>query len=62
MSSGSGLVDRLTYLDSQWTEIAERNGRLITLIILGDPGHAKHGVGAMRVGADQLADLVVAEL
>ena len=42
--------------------IAERNGRLITLIILGDPGHAKHGVGAMRIGADQLADLVVAEL
>jgi hypothetical protein len=34
------LVDRRTYPDSKWTEIAERNGRWITLIILTDPGHA----------------------
>ena len=35
---------------------------LITLIILGDPGHAISKASAMRLGPDQLADLVVAEL
>ena len=60
---GRQWVGRPPHLPRQpMDRIAERNGRLITLIILGDPGHAKHGVGAMRIGADQLADLVVAEL
>ena len=49
VSGVSGLVDRRTYPDSKWTEIAERNGRLITLIILSDPGHAMSKVSAQRV-------------
>jgi hypothetical protein len=49
LSGTGGLVDRRTYPDSKWTEIAERNGRLITLIILSDPGHAMSKVSAQRV-------------
>ena len=40
VSGVGGLVDRRTYPDSKWTEIAEQNGRRITLIILSDPSHA----------------------
>lgn len=49
VSAVSGLVDRRTYPGSKWTEIAERNGRLITLIILSDPGHAMSKASAQRV-------------
>ncbi len=44
-----GLVDRRTYPDSEWTEIAERNGRRITLIILSDPGHNLSKAAAQRI-------------
>lgn len=33
------LVDRRTYPDSEWTEVARRSGARITLVILSDPGH-----------------------
>ena len=49
LSGVSGLVDRRTYPDSKWTEIAERNGRRITLIILTDPGHAISKASAQRI-------------
>lgn len=49
VSGVSGLVDRRTYPDSKWTEIAERNGRRITLIILSDRGHAMSKASAQRV-------------
>jgi hypothetical protein len=49
LSGVSGLVDRRTYPDSKWTEIAERNGRRITLIILSDPGLAISKVSAQRI-------------
>jgi hypothetical protein len=45
----NGLVDRRTYPDSSWTEIGERNGRRITLIILSDPGHAITKSAAQRI-------------
>jgi hypothetical protein len=54
VSGVSGLVDRRTYPDSMWTEIAEQNGRLITLIILSDPGHAISKAAAQRV-LDQIS-------
>ena len=44
-----GLVDRRTYPDSKWTEIAEQNGRRITLIILSDPSHAINKASAQRI-------------
>jgi hypothetical protein len=44
-----GLVDRRSYPDSEWTEIAERNGSRITLIILNDPGHAITKASAQRI-------------
>jgi hypothetical protein len=44
-----GLVDRRTYPDSKWTEIAERNGNRITLIILADPGHSITKASAQRI-------------
>ena len=39
---GVGLVDRRRYLDDDqdWTEVVELNGARLTLLILGDPGHA----------------------
>lgn len=49
LSGLSGLVDRRTYPDSRWTEIAERNGRRITMIILSDPGHAISKDSAQRI-------------
>jgi hypothetical protein len=49
MSGVSGLVDRRTYPDSQWTEIVERNGSRITLIILSDPRHAISKASAQRI-------------
>ena len=50
MSGVGGLVDRRTYPDSKWTEIAEQNGRRITLIILSDPSHAiNQGIRAQRI-------------
>lgn len=49
LSGVSGLVDRRTYPDSKWTEIAERNGRRITLIILTDPGHSISKASAQRI-------------
>jgi hypothetical protein len=49
VSGVTGLVDRRTYPDSKWTEIAERNGRRITLIILSDPGQAISKTAAQRI-------------
>ena len=49
LSGVSGLVDRRTYPDSKWTEIAERNDRRVTLIILSDPGHAVSKAAAERI-------------
>jgi len=43
------LVDRRTYPDSEWTEIVERNGSRITLIILADPGHSITKASAKRI-------------
>ena len=37
------------YPDSKWTEIAERNGRRITLIILSDPGQAISKASTQRI-------------
>jgi hypothetical protein len=49
VSGVTGLVDRRTYPDSEWTEVAERNGRRLTLIILSDPGHAIGKESAQRL-------------
>jgi hypothetical protein len=49
LSGVDGLVDRRTYPDSEWTEIVERNGRQITLIILTDPGHSITKASAQRI-------------
>lgn len=49
LSGVGGLVDRRTYPDSKWTEIAEQNGRRITLIILSDPSHAISKASAQRI-------------
>jgi hypothetical protein len=49
VSGVTGLVDRRTYPDGKWTEVAERNGRRITLIILSDPGHAIGKESAQRI-------------
>jgi hypothetical protein len=49
MSGVSGLVDRRTYPDSEWTEIVERNGPRITLIILSDATHAISKASARRI-------------
>lgn len=35
----AGLVDRRTYPDREWTEMARQSGSRITMIILTDPGH-----------------------
>ena len=35
-----GLVDRRTYPDGEWTEVARQTGTRVTLVILGDEGHA----------------------
>lgn len=45
----SGLVDRRSYPDSEWTEIAEQNGHRVTLLILSDPGHALSTAAAQRI-------------
>jgi hypothetical protein len=37
--SGLGLIDRRTYPDGDWTEVAALLGSRVTLIILTDPGH-----------------------
>jgi hypothetical protein len=49
LSGVTGLVDRRIYPDSKWTEIAERNDRRITLIILSDPSQAISKVSAQRI-------------
>ena len=38
VASPTGLIDRRTYADGDWTEVGNVNGRLVTLIILSDPG------------------------
>jgi hypothetical protein len=35
---GEGLVDRRTYPDSEWTEVARRAGKRVVLVILNDEG------------------------
>jgi hypothetical protein len=49
VSGVSGLVDHRTYPAGKWTEIGERNGRRITLIILSDPGHAIGKASAQQI-------------
>jgi len=54
VSDTDGLVDRRTYPDSDWTEIARQSGSRITMIILTDPGHRISGA-ATRAILDQIA-------
>jgi len=54
VSDTDGLVDRRTYPDSDWTEIARQTGSRITMIILTDPGH-RISRAATRAILDQLA-------
>jgi hypothetical protein len=49
LSGVGGLVDRRIYPDSKWTEIAERNDRRITLIILSDASQAVSKASAQRI-------------
>jgi hypothetical protein len=49
LSGITGLVDRRIYPDSKWTEIAERNDRRITLIILSDPSQTISRSSAQRI-------------
>lgn len=39
LDSKAGLIDRRTYPDGEWTEVAHLVGRRLTLVILSDPGH-----------------------
>lgn len=39
ISSELGLIDRRSYPDGDWTEVAAIEGGRLTLIILSDPGH-----------------------
>lgn len=39
VSSDLGLIDQRTYPDGDWTEVGQRAGSRVTLIILTDPGH-----------------------
>jgi hypothetical protein len=43
------LVDRRTYPDSEWTEVARRSGTRIRLVILTDPGHQITAARARRL-------------
>ncbi len=54
VSDTDGLVDRRTYPDSEWTEIARQAGSRVTMIILTDPGHAITRTAAAAI-LDQLA-------
>ena len=47
IASKTGLVDRRTYPDSQWTEVARQTGARVTLIILSDP---KRKISAAAAG------------
>ena len=39
LPSRTGLVDRRTYPDGEWTEAAVRHGARVTLVLLTDAGH-----------------------
>ncbi len=39
VKSDAGLIDQRTYPDGDWTEVGQRAGARVTLIILTDPGH-----------------------
>ena len=45
----AGLVDRRSYPDSEWTEVARQSGRRVTLVILTDPGHRMTAARARRL-------------
>jgi hypothetical protein len=45
----TGLADRRTYPDSEWTEVGRQVGRRVTLIVLSDPGFAITGEQAQRL-------------
>jgi hypothetical protein len=49
LTSGPGLVDRRTYPDSQWTEVAKQTGTKLTLIILSDPKGRISAAAANRI-------------
>lgn len=40
VDSAAGLIDRRTYPEGDWTEVAGLRGSRMTMIILTDPGHA----------------------
>jgi hypothetical protein len=46
---GDGLVDRRTYPDSRWTEVARRVGSRVVLVILSDDGHTLPEAEARRL-------------
>jgi hypothetical protein len=39
IASDLGLIDRRSYPDGEWTEVARQQGSRVTLVILSDPGH-----------------------
>lgn len=47
--SPTGLIDRRTYPDGKWTEMAALRGSRMTLIILADPAHSITTASAERV-------------
>jgi len=57
IDSDQGLIDRRTYPDGEWTEVAGRQRSRLTLIILGDPGHRVTTASAERI----LASIAQAE-
>lgn len=39
LDAGEGLMDRRTYPDGRWTEVARQVGSRVTLVVLSDPRH-----------------------
>ena len=49
VSSPTGLIDRRTYPDGQWTEVANSVGPRLVLILLSDPGHQISAAAAQQI-------------
>jgi hypothetical protein len=49
VSSPTGLIDRRTYPDGQWTEVANIVGPRLVLILLSDPGHQISAAAAQQI-------------
>ncbi len=56
ITSNHGLIDRRSYPDGDWTEIAGVSGSRVTLVMLTDPGHKIAVESAQRVLADITSD------